>query len=102
MTVVEVKSKRLGVKFVDVLLTGRDHTRSRVEHAVDKAGVNSVEVDAVRVITLVHQSYAYPIPFAHADRRTWNAAVIGPRGELHARHDFDRFVFNVQRVLVKC
>ena len=58
--------------------------------------MDAVEVDRVRVRGAVGERDPQPLALAAAQRRPGDPPVVGPGGELHARHDLDLLVDRVQ------
>ena len=58
--------------------------------------MDAVEVDGVRVRGAVVERDPQPLAFAAAQRRPRDPPVVGPGGELDARHDLDLFVDRVE------
>ena len=101
MAMIEVDSERLGIELVDIFTAGSDDARLCVENSVHVAGMNSMKMDAVRVVTRIQKLDAHAITFVHPDCGAGDPTVIGPRGKLEPRHDLDDLILNDERVFVK-
>src|SRR5687767_11660435 len=101
VAVIEVKSERLGVELVDIFAAWGNDARLCIENAVHVARMNSMKMDAVRVVTRVQKLDPDAITFVHPDCGAGDPTVIGPRGKLEPRHDLDDLILNDERVLVK-
>ena len=101
VAVVEVQAERLGVELVDEPFARIDQPGGGVEDAIHAGGMDAMEVDAVRVRAAVDESDAHAVALTRANRRTRDATVVGPGGELDTRDDLDGFVEGVERVLAQ-
>ena len=101
VAVVQVQAGGQRVELVDRALAGLDLPRADPGHAVHLGRVDAVEVDRVRVRGAVVERDPQPLALAAAQRRAWDAPVVGPGGELHARHDLDLLVDRVQLPLAQ-
>ena len=92
MAVVEVQAGGQCLELVDGAPPGPDLAVAEPGHAVHFRGVDAVEVDRVRVCRPVDERDPQPVALATAQRRPRDPAVVGPRGELHARSNLDLLV----------
>ncbi len=92
VAVVEVQAGGSGVELVGGAATRLDLPVARARDAVLRCGVDPVEVHRVRVGRPVDERDPQQVALAGAERRSGDAAVVGPGGELHAGSDLDLLV----------
>src|ERR687898_2788324 len=95
VAVVEVHSEGLGAELVGELLT-RAH---ELEDAVHVCWVEAVEVDRVRVLTVVLEHHPQPVPLGGPQGRPRYLPVVGPSRVHHPRGDLDLHLFGRKLVL---
>ena len=61
--------------------------------------MEAVEVDRVRVLTVVLKHNAQPFPFGGPQRRPRHLPVVGPRWVVHPRRNLDLYLFGRDLVL---
>ena len=85
MAVVEVEAGRTGRELVRERLPRLDD----LEDAVHVGGVDTVEVDRVRMLAAVRELDTQRVSLRHPDDRARNGAVVRPGGERDALRDLD-------------
>lgn len=83
--------------FVDGLSARLDLTVPQARNAIHLGGMDAKEVDGVRVRGAVAEGDAQAVALVCVKRRSRNAAVVGPGGELDARSHLDLLVGGDQR-----
>src|SRR5918995_14930 len=95
VAVVEVHSEGLGIELVGELLT-RAH---ELEDAIHVCWVEAVEVDRVRVLTVVLEHHPQPVPLGGPQGRPRYLPVVGPSRVHDPRCDLDLHLFGRKLVL---
>ena len=99
VAVIQVQAERLGVELVDETLTGQHLLIG--QRAVHRRRMPAVEMNRVRMRTLIDECDLDAIAFGGADRRTRHLPVIGPGREEHAGSDLDLAIDRVELVLAQ-
>src|SRR5687767_5888355 len=87
-----MEPERLGVELVHGRPARLDDPWARPRNAIHRRWVQPMKVDGVRVLRAVDEADAKQVALRTAERRAGHTAVVGPRGELHARGDLDLLV----------
>src|SRR5215216_1301130 len=95
VTMIKVQPERLGVELVGEL-PSRAH---ELKDPVHVCWVEAVEVDRVRVLTIVLEQDAQPVPFGGPQGRPRHLPVVGPGWVHHPRRDLDLDLFGRHLVL---
>src|SRR4029453_12172778 len=77
------------------------HDRVLGQRAIHFRWMPTMEVNGVRMRTLVQKPHAQPISFGCADGRSGNLTVVDPRRKGDARRDLDVAIDRVDVVLAK-
>ncbi len=87
---IEMATEWLGIHLIGKALTRRDQAGAR--HPVHACGVDRMEMDRVRMGAGIDEVDAQPFAFDASQRRSGDAALIGPGRKKNARRDFDFLV----------
>ena len=101
MAVVEVTAVGIGIELIGKALARLDHTASDPGYPIHESGVNTVEVDGVRMCPGVGEVDPNSVALSAAERRSWNLAIVGPGREEDAWGDLDLLVGGDDLVLAK-